>query len=149
VRAGWCYGDPGIACALDVAGHLADEPAWCAAGRATALGVAAHPFDAFVLEDAGLCHGACGTGHLFNRVHQASGEGVLADVARTCFERGLAMRAPGAGIGGFREHDPEAPGTLADSPGLLGGAAGIGLALLAAVSESEPHWDSAFLVGVP
>lgn len=145
---GWCYGDLGIACALELAGRVAEVPAWTAAARETALAAAAHPVGILGFEDAGMCHGACGAGHLFNRLYRSTGEPALADAARRCFEHGLAMRKPGVGIAGFREFDPQSDCGL-DTPGLLGGVAGIGLTLLAAVTDHVPAWDAVFLIGGP
>jgi hypothetical protein len=55
-------------------------------------------------------------------------------------------RAPGSGIGGFtsRLAGPEA--AFAPLPGLLPGAAGIGLALLALASGEESPWDRILLL---
>ena len=50
--------------------------------------------------DSGLCHGAAGVGHLFNRLYQASGDPALAEAARFWFDRALAQYQPGEGIGG-------------------------------------------------
>jgi len=97
--------------------------------------------------DAGLRHGVAGRAHLLNRLFQATGEEPFADAARAGFGRLLEMRRPGEGIGGFRAQAPGADGrpVWADDPGLLNGSAGIGLALLAAVSAVEPAWDRLLL----
>jgi hypothetical protein len=99
--------------------------------------------EAGAVEDAGLLRGAAGVAHRLNRQAQASGEEGLADEARSWFCRVLAMRRPGEGIGGFQARVPDGRGgaVWADDPGLLAGAAGIGLALLAAISPVEPAWD--------
>ena len=55
------------------------------------------------------------------------------------FRRTLAFRRPGRGIAGFTAHDG------ADRS-LLTGAAGIGLALLAASTAVEPAWDRILLL---
>jgi len=97
--------------------------------------------------DAGLRHGVAGRAHLLNRLFQATGEEPFADAARAGFGRLLEMRRPGEGIGGFQARAPGADGrpVWADDPGLLNGSAGIGLALLAAVSAVEPAWDRLLL----
>ena len=74
---------------------------------------------------------------------------MLGKAARTWAERALAMRRPGEGIGGFLALVPDARlerGWNSD-PGFLTGAAGVGLALLAAASPVEPAWDRALLCG--
>jgi lantibiotic modifying enzyme len=80
--------------------------------------------------DPGLRQGAAGIAHLCNRLFQATGEEPFADAARAGFGRVLETRRRDEGIGGFQVN-----------PGFLNGAAGIGLALLAAISAVEPAWD--------
>jgi hypothetical protein len=150
-RLAWCYGDPGVATALLGAARAVNEPAWEQEARAIALRAAERPVDQSGVKDAGLCHGAAGLGHLFNRMYQATGDSRLADSARDWFERSLAMRRPGQGIGGFETWMPRDIGLskwVAD-PGLLTGAAGIALALLAATTAVEPAWDAMLLVAIP
>ena len=99
------------------------------------------------VEGAGLLQGAAGVAHRLNRRAQAAGEERVADEARSWFGRLLAMRRPGEGIGGFQARVPDGRGgaVWADDPGFLTGSAGIGLALLAAISPVEPAWDQLLL----
>ena len=61
------------------------------------------------------------------------------------------MRAEGEGIAGFRawEVNPSGGASWRTDPGFLEGAAGIGLALLGALSTVEPAWDRMLLVSLP
>ena len=92
------------------------------------------------VDDAWLCHGAAGLGHVFNRIHQANGDASVRASAQAWFERTLEMRRGEGGFGGYvparscEEYD-------ADGAGVLTGAAGVALALLAAATEVEPGWD--------
>ncbi|HEX3130476.1 MAG TPA: lanthionine synthetase C family protein [Thermoanaerobaculia bacterium] len=147
-RSAWCYGDPGIAAALLGAARATGNPAWESEAVALALRDCARPFEDTGVADAELCHGAAGLGHLYNRFYQSTGEETFARTARRWFERALAMRRPGEGIGGYLNWWPEA-GTWNADPGLLTGSAGIGLALLAAVSGVEPNWDRPMLIDLP
>jgi lantibiotic modifying enzyme len=150
-RLAWCYGDPGVAAALLLAGRSVGESFWERAALAVARRAAERPPEEAEVVDAGLCHGAAGLGHLFNRLFQATGEPRLREAAQFWFQRTLEMRQPDRGIAGFaawrggREHSP---GWIED-PGLLTGAAGIALALLAAVTPIEPAWDRVLLVSIP
>jgi hypothetical protein len=150
-RLAWCYGDPGIAAALLGAARDVAEPAWEAAAQAIARRAAERPHTEAGIKDAGLCHGCAGLGHLFNRMSQATGGPELTEAARAWFERTLAMRRPGRGIGGYEAWQPDSPGgpVWSADPGLLNGAAGIALALLAAISRIEPAWDRMLLVSIP
>jgi lantibiotic modifying enzyme len=132
-RLAWCYGDAGVAAALIAAGRDAEEPAWVEAGTDLALGAATRPADATGVTDAGFCHGSAGLAHLFNRMYQTTRDGRLLHAAHFWLEQtfeGLAA-----------DEQPPYNGL-----GLLEGAAGVALVLLAATSELEPHWDRIFLV---
>jgi len=78
---------------------------------------------------------------------QATGEPRLAEAARSWFEQTLAMRRPGRGIGGYEAWQPG--GSRSADRGLLTGATGIALALLAATTDIEPLWDRMLLVSIP
>lgn len=148
-RTAWCFGDPGIALALLAAGKAAGEPAWEREALALARTIARRPPEKCGVNDACLCHGAAGLGHLLNRLYRASGDPEVLAASRAWFGRALEYREPGRGIGGFLAY------TLADDdfdkmvwredPGFLNGAAGMALALLAAVSAVEPAWDRVLL----
>jgi lantibiotic modifying enzyme len=150
-RLAWCYGDPGIAGSLLAAARAAGVSSWGREAIEIARRSAARPFDEAGIRDAGLCHGAAGLAHIFNRMYQSTGDRCLSEAARFWFTQALDMRQPGRGIAGYAAWDPRADGTAGwkDDPGLLSGAAGIALALLAAVSPIEPAWDRMLLLSVP
>lgn len=150
-RSAWCYGDPGIAAALLLAARCVGETAWEREALAIARRAGRRPPDQTGVVDAGLCHGAAGLGHIFNRMFQATGDPALGEAARLWLERALAMRQPGRGIAGFSTLVPGEDGSLRrhDDPGILTGAAGIALALLAAATPVEPAWDRMLLLSAP
>lgn len=150
-RLAWCYGDVGIAAALLFAARAVGEPSWETRALDVALAAAEPGARAATVQDAGLCHGAAGLGHLFNRMFQATGKEPLAKAARSWYERAFAFREPGLGVGGFRSWATGRDGVSdwRDDPGFLEGAAGVGLALLAAVSPVEPAWDRLLLAATP
>jgi lantibiotic modifying enzyme len=131
-RTAWCYGDPGVAAVLLSVARALDVPAWETRARAIAHRAATRLPERTRVADAGLCHGAAGLGHLLNRVAQSTGDEVLAEAARRWLERALELWRP--------SHE--------EGPGLLTGAAGTGLALLAAVGEREPGWDRMLLASL-
>jgi len=104
------------------------------------------------VRDAGLCHGAAGVGHVFNRFYQATGDPVIGEAARFWFDRCLDMQRPDEGIAGFSAWWKPIGKTAARwtaLPGFLMGAAGIGLALLGAVTPTEPEWDCVLMTAIP
>jgi len=149
-RLAWCYGDAGVAGALFGAARCLGEPAWERDALEIARRAAERPPDMAGAGDAGLCHGAAGLGHIFNRMFQATGEAWLKQAAVFWFERTLEMRRPTGGIGGFSALEVvNGERCWVDHPGLLTGAAGIALALLAVITPVEPAWDRVLLVSIP
>jgi hypothetical protein len=151
-RTAWCYGDPGIAAAMWTTAIRtgADTTEW----RELALEAAGRPAELCIVQDAPLCHGAVGLAHLNNRFFQASGDERFREAARGWFERGLAMRRPGEGVGGFTRARGGPPGAELQLvheavPDFLDGAIGIALALLAGLAREEPGWDRLMLCDLP
>ncbi len=150
-RTAWCYGDLGIAAVLMSAARSFHRLDWEEEALSLARLAATRPADAFKVLDAGLCHGAAGIAHLFNRFYQATGDLQIRAAALAWYRHALDLRCTTEGIGGFLSYvrtGPE-PGTWESDPGFLAGAAGIGLALLGAVSDVEPAWDRVMLVAIP
>ncbi len=146
-EAAWCYGDPCVGMAVCAAGRALADPRMHAHGIAFLEEAAIRsPAEAQVSEPL-LCHGAAGLAHLFNRACQSSGsEGVRAGAIRW-FEQLLAWQSDPEGFAGFSSSVWKGDrGERMGHPGLLEGASGIGLALLAGACEPEPAWDRAFLL---
>ena len=142
-RLAWCYGDLGIAAALLSAAQVVQDESWRRAAIDISCGAARRTLADSGIQDAGLCHGAAGVAHLFNRLYQTTGEPELADAARRWYGEALILRSVERGVGGFAAWIPDQStgGHWADASGFLEGAAGVGLALLAAVTPVEPQWD--------
>ena len=150
-RLAWCYGDPGVAATLLYAARAVGVEEW----ERAALDIAIHaartaPEDAGI-RDAGLCHGALGLAHMFNRIYQAGGGELFADAARSWYGQGLDMRRPERGIAGFEswEFGWDMKMSWQTDPGFMTGAAGVGLALLAGLTSVEPEWDRLLMVAIP
>jgi hypothetical protein len=140
-RLAWCYGDAGLAVAFLAAGAI-DE------GTRLAKVAARRSLDASGVIDAGLCHGSAGLGHVFNRLAQQTGDDEVAEAGRRWFDDALRRRTSSVEAAGFTAVMPDGEGGRVEvaSVGLLEGAAGIGLALMAAIGGPEPEWDAAFLL---
>jgi hypothetical protein len=137
-----------VAATLLLAARAVGEPDWEAQAIAIARRAAARPAEESGVVDAGLCHGAAGLAHIFNRFYQATAEPIFKEAALSWFGRALAYRRPGAGVGGFGAVRP-GPGderVWSPEPGFLEGAAGVGLALLGAATPIEPAWDRILLL---
>jgi hypothetical protein len=149
---GWCYGRPGIAAALVVAASAAPgHDAWRAAGLTVARAQMGRPENARI-DDAGLCHGAAGLAHIYQRLHGMTGDDACAEESIRWFDKALAMRRRN-GIGGYEFLVPMGPHTperhWSSDPSFLTGAVGVGLSLLAGLSPTEPLWDRLLLLAPP
>jgi len=154
-RTAWCYGDIGVAAVLLSAAQTFGRDDWRREALAIARAAARRSIEDTRVKDAGLCHGSTGIAHLFNRMAQASGDEELRDAAERWYRVALGMRRPGVGLAGILswvdvvEDGKFAGGEWKTEPGFLSGVAGVGLALLAAVTDFEPSWDRVLLVAIP
>lgn len=159
-RAAWCYGDPGVVSALMRAAQATGNEAYVSAAVEIGTRASMVRFEDTGVKDAGLCHGAAGLAHIYQRLFSASGHPAFEQAARDWLEYLLEMRRPGEGIGGFilfgprRDAAPPEPSTRRErpeavwqpDPTFLTGSAGIGLTLLAATSSVAPEWDRLLLL---
>ena len=154
-RTAWCYGDLGVAAVLLSAAQSFGRDDWKREALAIARIAARRSPEEAMVRDAGLCHGSTGIAHLVNRMAQASGDQELRDAAERWYRVALDMRRPGQGIAGLlswvdvTENGKTVGWQWKSEPGFLSGVAGIGLGLLAAVTDSEPAWDRVLLVAIP
>jgi lantibiotic biosynthesis protein len=150
-RLAWCYGDAGLAAALFCAARAMGEKDWEEESLIIMRRAASRPFAESKIFDAGICHGTSGLAHIFNRFYQATGEDIFKEAAINWFEHTLEMRVHENGIAGFAafhlEDDFQTPQWQAE-PGLLEGATGIALALLAATTNVQPDWDRMLLLSL-
>jgi lantibiotic biosynthesis protein len=146
-RAAWCYGAPGVAAALAAVAQALDRPDLLGEAVEIAHRSWTRPRETSQVRDAGLCHGAAGLGHIYNRLYQASGDERMAEASRSWFARSLELRVPGLRVAGFAALEPRPDGSgevfWQEDGGLMSGAAGVGLAMLAALGDREPSWDRA------
>ncbi|RBM11830.1 lanthionine synthetase C family protein [Streptomyces sp. PT12] len=146
-RPSWCYGAPGIARALQLAGEAFGEPGWTALATESVGSFLKVPMEHWAIDHWSLCHGWSGLLHLLrffrdsaeaDRVHHAT-----EDIARRLVT-GLAD-PEALRITTFRE--TAAPRHGWTTPGFLTGATGLALALHAYASGEPPvAWDAALLV---
>lgn len=150
-RTAWCYGDLGVAAVLLSAARGFGRQDWEREALALARAAARRPVETVGAIDAGLCHGTSGLAHLYNRFHQATGDPEMKEAALAWYRRTLDIRRPEEAFAGLLSWVVEPPdqGRWEGEHGFLTGIAGVGLSLLAAVTEIEPAWDRALLVATP
>lgn len=148
-RLAWCYGDIGILSVLLQVACRAGRDDWQKVADDLLDHCLARPPEEAGVGDAPLCHGAAGVAHIFNRIYQSKNDPRCLDAALLWLDRALAMRQPGAGVGGFSSltrPDPSGPISWEASPAFLDGSIGVALTLLAAMTPIEPAWDRMLLL---
>jgi len=142
-RAGWCYGSPGVARSLYLAGQALGQHALCAIGLEAIDAALARPPEARSLASMHLCHGQAGLLQIALRFQHEAPQETRQPAVRELTASILQHHEPESLLG---YHDIAPDGRDVDEPGLLTGASGIALALLAAACDVEPAWDCALLI---
>lgn len=142
-HAGWCYGSPGVARALWLAGKAIACQDYCDLALAAVTAAITKPVKARFLPSPTLCHGVAGLLQVTLRFAVDTGLPVFQQAASELTAELLGAYEPES-ILGYRS--VEAGGCRVDNPGLLDGAPGVSLALLAASCPAEPIWDRLFLL---
>jgi lantibiotic modifying enzyme len=139
----WCYGSPGVARALWLSATALDDSQLRETAIEAISSICRRLANRRVLASPTFCHGNAG---LLQIAMRFAAETALADCragAEAALD-GLVRSFSSHTKFGYKALDP---GTgPVDRPGLLDGAAGISLVLLAAVSDPEPTWDRIFLL---
>ncbi|MFJ2577182.1 lanthionine synthetase LanC family protein [Kitasatospora aureofaciens] len=136
-RAAWCYGTPGAARALFLAGAALRRPDWQATAVAALAGTLAADPSGWNLDGPGLCHGTAGLLRITQRTAEESGSAELA----------AHLPALAATVGA------ELDTVLAAGhpSGLLEGTAGAALALhgytRTTTADPAAEWDAFLLIG--
>jgi lantibiotic modifying enzyme len=138
-RSAWCYGSPGVARALHLAGSAFGRPEWTNEAVAALAAMMRRPAPSLGVLDASLCHGWAGLLHLVLRTGRETGSPELLAAADEIAARVLDAHDPESAFG-FRTQGTE------DTAGFLEGSAGIALALLGWLGAPASGWDAALLV---
>jgi lantibiotic biosynthesis protein len=142
-HAGWCYGSPGVARALWLAGKARANEAFSSLALEAMRAVMRRPRHARALTSPALCHGVAGLLCTTLRFRQeATGEDFTGFGCALLGE--LEDMYEPETLLGFRTSEPG--GGRIDQAGLLDGAPGIAMALLAASTAQPPIWDRLFLL---
>jgi hypothetical protein len=145
-RVAWCYGDLGLSVVLLGAARQFYRPDWEGVALDAARGAAGMPPHLAGLEDACLCHGAAGNGHLFDCLFHATADACFKDAAERSFELALTMRGHGeVRVAGYSFLGNLDSTRWSPTQDFLTGVAGTGLALLSALNPVEPWWDAVLL----
>jgi hypothetical protein len=142
-RSAWCYGSPGLARALWFAGVALDDAELRELAVEAVCAVLRRPLAARAIDSPTFCHGVAGLLQVLLRFAHDSGRADLAGAATELVDQLLAAHQPDRPLG-YASLEPG--GNPVDRAGLLDGAPGVALTLLAAATEAEPSWDRLFLL---
>ena len=142
-RAGWCYGAPGVARSLWLAGEALGDLPLQRMAIASLESVLSRPIEVRSLDSPTLCHGVSGLLVICLRFLQDSESHLIRERIPLLVEQILAACSTEYRFV-VRDHRPQEE--VVDCPGFLAGAAGVALALLAAAAPVEPTWDRALLI---
>ncbi len=147
-RAAWCYGAPGVARALWLAGKSVECAEFCDLALSAMDAVFRRPLNRRFIDSPGFCHGVAG---LLQITLRFASDLRATDPDNNRFSRhieDLLQQILGAysaeSLLGFRHL--EIPGNEVDQAGFLDGAGGIVAVLLAAGTDIAPTWDRLFLL---
>ena len=143
-QAGWCYGSPGVARSLYLAGIALQKPAYCELATRSIEDVLRRPLEARKIGSPTFCHGVAGLLQIVMRfANDTASPSIRA--GSTALTVQLLRQYEPQSLLGFRSLG--VGGNRVDQPGLLDGAPGVALVLLAAASgDVEPGWDRMFLL---
>ena len=96
--------------------------------------------------DAGLSGGLISAAHIMNRIYRFTGNGEYGEFARMLYEKELNTATFDDPSFGYKMWLTNSDGLYGLHMGLSEGLAGIGLALIAAVSDREPCWDECLMM---
>ncbi|HEY6988595.1 MAG TPA: lanthionine synthetase C family protein [Bryobacteraceae bacterium] len=142
-RCAWCYGSPGIARAMWLAGEALDCEHYRALAVSALEAVFRRPSSTRQIDSPTFCHGMAGLLAVTLRFNQDTGGEMFREEIVSLVRQILARFQPNSLLGfrniEFEEHEIE-------QPGLLDGAPGVVLALVAAATPVPPAWDRLFLL---
>ncbi|MER7540113.1 lanthionine synthetase C family protein [Streptomyces sp. NPDC097704] len=142
-RSAWCYGSPGVARALWLAGEALDDEGLRDLAVEAVAAVLRRPLDARSINSPTFCHGVAGLLQVVLRFAHDTRLPFLTGAAEQLVSQLLAAYAPDRPVGYASLEPGDNP---VDRVGLLDGAAGVALVLLAAATDAEPTWDRLFLL---
>ena len=142
-RAGWCYGAPGVARSLWLVGTVLKDDKLRQVAIEAIEAVLQRPITIRDIDSPTLCHGISGLLAICLRfAHETNSPTIYQHIPLLVQQ--ILNTFDSASPLGFR--DVESKSNSTDDPGLLTGASGVVLTLLAAATSTEPNWDKAFLI---
>lgn len=144
-RGAWCYGTPGVARALFLAGEALGRADWKQAALEAFHAVFGR-LERLKIEAPMFCHGLVGLLQVAQRMVRDSGDGALLSWRDELARRVADLYDPETPYGFYDLAQQGEHVVRAHKPGLLEGAAGAALVLLGLLHEEEQEWDAIFML---
>lgn len=146
-RMAWCYGDLGIGISLWHTARSVGNKEWeKLAVKVLKDSTTRRDLKENAVIDAGLCHGAAGLMHIYNRAYHNTGLDVFKDTTLYWTEQTLNLGKHEDSYAGYKAWHTEKYGGWQNEAGFLEGVAGIGLAFISVISDIEPAWDRCLFI---
>jgi lantibiotic biosynthesis protein len=142
-RSAWCYGDPGVAAALWLAGRATGDERLCERATQAMEAVLQRPAEVRRVFSPTLCHGLAGVLAICLRFAEGAASPRIHSAVAEHAEQVLGRCDPGLPLG---VRDEDVPGNLVDDPSFVTGADGVATALLAAAVPEARSWDRTLLI---
>lgn len=145
-REAWCYGSPGVARSLWIAGEATQIAEWQDIAVQSYQTTFQRPEENWNISAPTFCHGLIGLLQLVQRMYIDTGIEEFAFHRNNLIKRILSMYEENS-IFGFYDLEPTVNGVRKMSKaGLLDGVAGTALVLLSMITRTDPEWDAVFLI---
>jgi lantibiotic biosynthesis protein len=142
-RAAWCYGSPGVARSLWLAGQALNRTDYQEQAIAAMEAVYRRPLNVRNIDSPTFCHGVAGLLQITLRFARDTGLPLFTEAVENLSEQLFSLYEPESLLG-YRCLEPG--NRSVDKPGMLDGAPGVVLVLLAVATDIEPAWDRLFLL---
>ncbi|SFT00692.1 lanthionine synthetase C family protein [Marininema halotolerans] len=145
-REAWCYGTPGVARALYLAGEALQDEGWKATSVQAFQSVFNRPELFWDIDSPTICHGTAGLLEMTLQMIYNSHDEQLQIHRDYLVHRQLKDFNPDYPFG-YKDLEPQTIGYRSlDKVGLLEGAVGVGLSLLSYVKGEESKWSRSLLL---
>lgn len=145
-RLAWCYGDPGMCTALwQTATITGNSELESICLNAMIQAAKCRNLQEARIFDAGICHGTAGLALIFSRMYKNTKLAIFGEAAEFWREQTIGFAVQKEGIAGYQAWNSKQKEWISLT-GLLDGAAGIGLVLLALEENGSQNWDELLLL---
>jgi len=145
-RLSWCYGDLGIAQAiLQAAKALGNKHIEDISLKILLYNCSRRKMLENGIMDAGICHGASGISHIFNRLYKNTKIEAFKKTSVYWMKKAIEMAHFSDGLAGFKTWRGD-KGEWINELSLLEGISGIGLSILSQLNPDLMNWDECLLL---